>query len=95
MVVDIIKCYFIYIYKDDHMAFPLYSVSATNYGECYTSLLSCNKPWLIMILCFLYTAKSSVGVSGSESEVQCYKEQYCVGIWSVIPTNQGKLDVVK
>lgn len=47
MDIDIVKCYLTsiwYIYKDDHMAFPLYSVSAINYAECYTNLLSCNKP---------------------------------------------------
>ena len=34
-------------------------------------------------------------VSGGESEVQCYKEQYCIGAWNVRPMNQGILDVVK
>ena len=34
-------------------------------------------------------------VSGSESKVQCYKEQYCIGTWNVWPMNQGKLDVIK
>ena len=34
-------------------------------------------------------------VSGSESKVQCYKEQYCIGIWNVKSMNQGKLEVVK
>ena len=29
------------------------------------------------------------------SEVQCYKEQYCIGTWNVRSMNQGKLDVVK
>ena len=28
-------------------------------------------------------------------EVQCCKEQYCIGIWNVRSTNQGKLEVVK
>ena len=34
-------------------------------------------------------------VSGSESKVQCCKEQYCIGTWNVWPMNQGKLDVIK
>ena len=38
---------------------------------------------------------SVVDVSGGESEVQCYEEQYCIGTWNVRPMNQGKLDVVK
>ena len=33
-------------------------------------------------------------VSGGESKVQCYKEQYCIGTWDVRSMNQGKLDVV-
>ena len=28
---------------------------------------------------------SAVDISGGESKVQCYKEQYCIGTW-----NQGK-----
>ena len=28
-------------------------------------------------------------------EVQCCKEQYCIGTWDVRSMNQGKLDVVK
>ena len=28
------------------------------------------------------------------SKVQCYKEQYCIGIWNVRSINQGKLEVV-
>jgi len=28
-------------------------------------------------------------------EVQCCKEQYCIGTWNVRSTNQGKLEVVK
>ena len=36
-----------------------------------------------------------VDVSGSESKVQCYKEQYCIGIWNVKSMNQGKLEMVK
>ena len=34
-------------------------------------------------------------VSGGESEVQCYKEQYCIGTWNVRSMKQGKLEVVK
>ena len=34
-------------------------------------------------------------VSGGESKVQCYKEQYCIGTWNVRSMNQGKLEVVK
>ena len=34
-------------------------------------------------------------VSGDESEVQCCKEQYCIGTWNAISKNQGKLEVVK
>ena len=34
-----------------------------------------------------------VSVSG-DSKVQCCKE-YCIEIWNVRPTNQGKLEVVK
>ena len=29
------------------------------------------------------------------SEVQCYKEQYCIGTWNVRSMNQGNLEVVK
>ena len=36
-----------------------------------------------------------VDVSGSESKVQCCKEQYCIGTWNIRSINQGKLDVVK
>ena len=32
---------------------------------------------------------------GAESEVQCCKEQYCIGTWNVRSMNQGKLEVVK
>ena len=28
-------------------------------------------------------------------EVQCCKEQYCIGTWNVRSMNQGKLEVVK
>ena len=34
-------------------------------------------------------------VSGGESKVWCYKEQYCIGTWNVKSMNQGKLEVVK
>ena len=35
-----------------------------------------------------------VDVTGDGSEVQCCKEQYCIGTWNVRSLNQGKLDVV-
>ena len=38
---------------------------------------------------------SVVDVSGGESKLQCYKEQYCIGTWNGRCMNQGKLDVVK
>ena len=34
-------------------------------------------------------------VTGDGSKVQCYKEQYCIGTWTVRSMNQGKLQVVK
>ena len=34
-------------------------------------------------------------MTGNGSKVQCYKEQYCIGIWNVRSMNQGKLEVVK
>ena len=34
-------------------------------------------------------------VTGGESTVRRYKEQYCIGTWNVRSMNQGKLDVVK
>ena len=37
----------------------------------------------------------SLGVSGSETKVQCCKAQYCTGTWTIRSLNQGKLDVVK
>ena len=37
----------------------------------------------------------SCGVFGSESKVQCCKEQYCIGTWKVRSMNQGKLDMFK
>ena len=36
-----------------------------------------------------------VEVTGDGSEVQCCKEQYCIGTWNVRSMNQGKLEVVK
>ena len=38
---------------------------------------------------------SVVDVSGGESKVRCYKEQYCIGTWNIRSMNQGKLKVVK
>ena len=34
-------------------------------------------------------------VSGDGSNVQCCKEQYCIGAWNVRSMNQDKLDMVK
>ena len=31
-------------------------------------------------------------VTGDGSEVQCCKEQYCIGTWNVRSMNQGKLE---
>ena len=36
-----------------------------------------------------------VGVTGDESKVRCFKEQYCIATWNVRSMNQGKLEVVK
>ena len=36
-----------------------------------------------------------VDVTGDESEVQCCKEQYCIGTWNVRSMNQGKLEEIK
>ena len=36
-----------------------------------------------------------VDVSGGESKVQCCKEQYFIGTWTVRSMNQGQLEVVK
>ena len=36
-----------------------------------------------------------VDVTGDGNKVQCCKEQYCIAIWNVRSTNQGKLKVVK
>ena len=33
-------------------------------------------------------------MSAGESKVQCSKEQYCIGNWSVRSMSQGKLDMV-
>ena len=38
---------------------------------------------------------SVMNVSGGESKVQCYKQQYCIGTWNITSMNQGKLEVVK
>ena len=35
-----------------------------------------------------------VDEAGNGGKVQCYKEQYCIGIWNVKSMNQGKLEVV-
>ena len=34
-----------------------------------------------------------VNVTGDESKVQCYKEQYCIGTLNVRSRNQDKLDI--
>ena len=36
-----------------------------------------------------------VDVTGDRINVQCCKEQYCIGTWNISSMNQGKLDVVK
>ena len=36
-----------------------------------------------------------VDVMGDGSQVQCCKEQYCIGTWNVRSMNQGKLEVIK
>ena len=36
-----------------------------------------------------------MGVTSDRRKVQCCKEQYCIGTWNVMSTNQGKLEVVK
>ena len=33
--------------------------------------------------------------TGDGRKVWCYKEQYCIGTWTVSSMNQGKLEVVK
>ena len=37
----------------------------------------------------------AVNVIGDRSKVQCFKEQYFIGIWNVGSVNKGKLNVVK
>ena len=37
----------------------------------------------------------AVDMTGDGSQVQCCKEQYCIGTWNVRFMNQGKLEVVK
>ena len=37
----------------------------------------------------------AVDLTGDGGEVQCCKEQYCLGIWKVKSMNQGKLKVFK
>ena len=37
----------------------------------------------------------AVDVTGDRRNVQCCKEQYCIGTWNVRSRNQGKLEVVK
>ena len=37
----------------------------------------------------------AVDVTGDRSKIQCCKEQYCIGTWTVRSMNQGKLEVVK
>ena len=37
----------------------------------------------------------AVDVTGDRSNVQCCKEQYCIGTWNIRSMNQGKLEVVK
>ena len=34
-------------------------------------------------------------VTGDESKIRCYKEQYYIGTWNVRSMNQGKLEVVR
>ena len=34
-------------------------------------------------------------VKGDGRNVQCCKEQYCIGTWNVRSMNQGKLEVIK
>ena len=37
----------------------------------------------------------AVDVSAAQSKVQCCKEQYFIGTWSIHSINQGKLEVLK
>ena len=41
------------------------------------------------------TTHPGVNVYSGESKVQCYKEQYFIGIWNVRSMNQDKLEVFK
>ena len=34
-------------------------------------------------------------VTGDGREVRCFKEQYCIGTWTVTSMTQGKLEVLK
>ena len=36
-----------------------------------------------------------VDLTGDGSKVQCCKEQYCIGTWTLRSINQGKLEAVK
>ena len=36
-----------------------------------------------------------VDMTSDGSKIQCYKEQYCIGIWNVRSMNHGKSEVVK
>ena len=36
-----------------------------------------------------------VDMTSNGSKVWCYKEQYCIGTWTVTSMNQGKLEMVK
>ena len=38
---------------------------------------------------------TQVDVTGDGSNIQCCKEQYCIGTWNVRSMNQGKLEVFK
>ena len=37
----------------------------------------------------------AVDVTGDRSKVQCWKEQYCTGTWTVRSMNQGKLEAAR
>ena len=34
-----------------------------------------------------------VDVTGDRSKIQCFKEQYCIGTWSVRSMNKGRWEV--
>ena len=36
-----------------------------------------------------------VDMTDDGRNVWCYKEQYCIGVWNVMPMNQSKLEMVK